>query len=169
MPLSMYTVSVPVMIHGFGVLSFYIDKAEAYARELGIDPSVLVNARLAPDMMTFAGQIQRASDNAKGGVARLAAIPAPGFADNETTFDELRARIDKTVDFLKTVKPEQLEGSEDRIIDLKFGGAAVSFPGQTYLFSMLIPNFFFHITTAHDILRHNGVKIGKRDYFGKIG
>jgi hypothetical protein len=165
----MYTVSVPVMIHGFGILSSYIDKAEAHAKDIGVDPSVLVNARLAPDMMSFAGQIQRASDNAKGGVARLAAIAAPGFPDDETSFDELRARIAKTVDYLNTVRPEQLDGSEDRIIELKFGVATGSFPGQTYLLAMLIPNFFFHITTAHDILRHNGVKIGKRDYFGKIG
>jgi hypothetical protein len=165
----MYTVFVPVMLRGFGILSSYIDKAEAYAKEIGIDPSVLVNARLAPDMMTFAGQIQRASDNAKGGAARLAAIPAPSFPDNEASFDELRQRIARTVEYLETVKPEQLEGSEDRIIELKFGAATGNFPGQTYLLAMLIPNFFFHITTAHDILRHNGVKIGKRDYFGKIG
>jgi uncharacterized protein len=168
MPFSVYELSVPVFLRGFAVLSVYLDKAEAFASENKIGPEVLINARLAPDMMTFAGQIQRASDAAKGGVAGLASIDAPAFPDTETSFGELRERIAKTVAWLKTVKPEQFEGSESRTIPFKAGGFNATLRGDTFFLQMLLPNFFFHITTAHDILRHNGVQIGKADYFGKV-
>jgi hypothetical protein len=168
MPLSMYELSVPVLLRGFAVLSTYLDKAASFASENKIAPEVLIDARLAPDMLSFAGQIQRASDNAKGGVARLASVEAPPFADTEKTFDELRERIAKTVAWIETVKPEQFEGSESRAIPFKSGSINATLRGDTYLLQMLLPNFFFHVTTAHDILRHNHVQIGKMDYFGKI-
>jgi len=166
MTLSTYDVSVPVILRGFGVLSGYVDKAEAYAAEAGVDPSALVGARLFPDMLPFSGQIQRASDNAKNGVARLAGIAAPSFVDGETTFPELRERIAKTVAFLNTATPEQLEGSGERTIELKFRSLTGALDGRTYLLSVLIPNFFFHVATAHGILRHSGVKLGKKDFIG---
>jgi uncharacterized protein len=168
MPLTMYDASVPVLIRGLGIMTSYLEMAEAYAKEAEIKPEVLIGARLYPDMQPLSGQVQRASDNSKGGIARLAMIEAPGFADNETTFAELKERISKTVAFLQTVKPEQLEGSEQRPIDLKFRSVTGTLPGQTYLLSVLIPNFFFHVATAHGILRKNGLKIGKKHYFGEF-
>jgi hypothetical protein len=166
MSLSMFDASVPVLIRGLGVMKTYLEMAESYATETGIVPSVLVGARLYPDMLPLSGQVQRASDNSKGGIARLAAIEAPGFADDETTFSELKDRINKTVAFLETIRPEQLEGSQRRSIDLKFRSVSGTLPGRTYLLSILIPNFFFHVATAHGILRMNGLRIGKKHYFG---
>jgi uncharacterized protein len=168
MPLSMYDVSVPVLLRGLNILSAYLDKAAIFAAERNIDPAILIAARLAPDMMSLAGQVQRASDNSKGGISRLTLIKAPSFPDTETSFGELKARIAKTAVFLEAVKPEQLEGSESRPVEMKTGIVSGMLRGDIYLLSVLIPNFFFHITTAHDILRHNGLKIGKKDYFGAL-
>ena len=168
MSLSVYEVSVPVLIRGLTVLSDYVEKAAAFAAENRIEPSALITARLAPDMLTFAGQIQRASDTSKGAIGRLTSVSAPSFPDNEATFPELKERIDKTVAFLKTVRPEHMEASAGRSIELKFPING-SIRGDVFVLQFVLPNFFFHVTTAHDILRHNGVKIGKRDYLGQIG
>ncbi|WP_254065973.1 MULTISPECIES: DUF1993 family protein [unclassified Acidisoma] len=164
----MYDVSVPVLLRGLNILSAYLDKAATFAAERNIDPAVLISARLAPDMMSLAGQVQRASDNAKGGISRLTLVKAPSFPDTETSFEELKNRIAKTVLFLQAVKPEQLEGSESRPVEMRTGIVSGTLRGDTYLLSVLIPNFFFHITTTHDILRQNGLKVGKNDYFGAL-
>ncbi|MBB5371650.1 MULTISPECIES: DUF1993 family protein [unclassified Janthinobacterium] len=166
MSLSMYDASIPVLIRGLAIMSHYLDKAAAYAIEKNIPVSVLLQARLAPDMLPLAGQVQRASDNAKGGAARLAGITGPNFADTETTLEELQERVAKTVAFLETITPEQLEGSESRSNELRFRSINGVMRGDVYLLSFLLPNFFFHITTAHDILRHNGCQLNKRDYIG---
>ncbi len=155
MPLSMYELSVPVLLRGFAVLSDYLDKAAAFAAEKKIAPEVLLNARLSPDMLPFAAQIQRASDNAKNGIARLAGIEAPAFADTEKSFDELRERIAKTLAWLKTIKSEQLDGSESRTVPFKAGSIKATRRCDTELWQRLLPDFFFHVTTEHDILRPN--------------
>ena len=168
MSFSMYDVTIPVLIRGLTVLSGYIDKAAAFAADNKFEPSNLVNARLAPDMLSLAGQVQRASDTSKGAIARLTGATMPSFPDTETTLDELKQRIAKTVDLLKAVKPQDLDGSDSKPIELKFGKMAQTFRGDEYVMKFLLPNFFFHITTAHDILRHNGLKIGKLDYLGSF-
>jgi uncharacterized protein len=168
MSLSMYDLSVPVLQRGLGVLSNYLDKASAYATERGIDPTVLINARLAPDMLPLAGQVQRASDGAKGVGARLTGADAPSFPDTETTFAGLGERVAKTVAYLQTITPQSLEGSDARPITLKFGSQSVTLRGDAYLTGFALPNFFFHVTTAHNILRHNGLAIGKKDYLGNF-
>jgi uncharacterized protein len=168
MPFSMFDLSVPVMLRGFGVLSSYIDKATIFAADNGIAPTVLVNSRLAPDMLSFAGQIQRASDNSKGAIARLAGIEVPSYADTESSFAELKDRVANTVSLICTVKPQQLEGSENRLIELRFKSFSGTIRGDQYVVQFFLPNFFFHLATAHDILRHNGLKIGKKDYFGEF-
>jgi uncharacterized protein len=166
MSLSMYQASVPVLARALTILSTLLDKAAAHAEARKIDPAVFVNARLAPDMFPLARQVQAASDAAKGCAARLAGIEVPSFADAETTFPELKARIAKTLSFLESVRPAQIDGSEERTVTLKLGGREVNFTGQQFLLTFSLPNFFFHIVTAYDILRHNGLEIGKRDYLG---
>ncbi|MES2102540.1 MAG: DUF1993 domain-containing protein [Pseudomonadota bacterium] len=166
MPLSMYRVSVPVFTRGLRVLSTLLEKASAHAQEHGIPSEVLINARLAPNMLPLSAQVQRASDTSKLAIERLTGIPSPHFADKESTFVELQERIGKTIDYLESIDETQLEDSETRTVTLSFGEFKPSFAGDDYLLSFAIPNFFFHITTAHDILRHNGVSIGKRDYLG---
>jgi hypothetical protein len=166
MPLSMYDVSVPVLVRGLKNLSHLLDKGLASAEARKIDPSVLVNARLAPDMHPLSRQVQIASDSAKGAASRLSETETPSWPDTETTFPELQARIKTTIAYLEGIKPEQIDGAEDRIIKMNLGGGEIPFSGRDFLFSFVLPNFFFHVTTAHDILRHNGVEIGKRDYLG---
>ena len=166
MTLSMYAVSVPVFVRGLTNLSAILDKAAASAEARKIDPSVLIAARLAPDMNPFSAQIQIASDRAKGAGARLTATDAPSFPDTETTFPELQARIQKTIDYLQSLKPEQFDGAEARDVIMKFPNGEMKFSGQDFLFSFALPNFFFHVTTAYAILRHNGVDIGKMDFLG---
>jgi len=161
MTLSMYDLTVPIFIRGFGVLSGYLEKADEFARANALDPGELLQARLAPDMFTFARQIQSASDKARYGSARLAAIEAPSFPDTETTFAELEERVAKTVVFLRSIDPKRFEGSDARTIDLKSRG---TYRGDEYLLTMLLPDFFFHVATAHGILRHRGLAIGKVDY-----
>ena len=129
---------------------------------------MLTAARLAPDMFTLARQVQLASDHAKGCPARLAGVPVPSFDDTEKTFPELKARIHKTLDFIGSLKPEQIDGSEGRDISLKAGPRELSFKGQEYLVLFALPNFYFHATTAYDILRHNGVPVGKLDFLGGV-
>lgn len=168
MSFSMYDVSIPVLLRHLNILSGYLDKAVSYAAENDIEESILVQARLAPTMLSLAGQVQRASDNAKSGVGRLAGVQPPFFPDIERTFAELKQRIEHTENFLISITPEQLVNSDSRTVDLRFRSVNGILRGDTYLLSVLLPNFFFHITTAHDILRHNGMKLGKKDYFGEL-
>ena len=164
MPLSMYQASVPVFRQMLTCLSAILDKAAAHAEAKKIDPAVLVNARLFPDMFPLSKQVQIACDFAKGTPARLSGAEPPSFADTETTIPELKARIAKTLAFIETLKPEEIDGSEERDITIKIGGNPMQFKGQFYLVQFGLPNFFFHVTTAYAILRHNGVELGKRDY-----
>lgn len=161
MPLSMYQSSIPVLLRGLNNLSAVLKKGEA--QDGG---TALVEARLAPDMFTLAGQVQRASDTAKGCAARLSGAANPSFADEEKTFADLQARIRKTIDFLNSVTREQVDGSEDKPIEFKAGPNVLKFTGTSYLQTFVIPNFFFHATAAYAILRHNGVPLGKLDYLG---
>ena len=163
MSLSMYQASIPLLVRGLDNLSAVLKKGEAHP-----DAAALVAARLIPDMFTLAGQVQRASDTAKGCAARLAGIDNPSFADTETTFAQLQERIARTLDFLQTVKPKQIDGSQDKPIAFKAGPYMLNFTGASYLMTFVLPNFYFHVTTAYDILRHNGVELGKPDYLGKL-
>jgi uncharacterized protein len=164
MSISMYRASVPVFLQMLPALSGILDKAAAFATAKKIEPSVLLNARLAPDMYPLTRQVQLATDFAKALAARLAGQEPPKYADNEATIDELKARIAKTVAFLKEFKPAQIDGSEEREIKITLGGQPKSFKGENYLVSLALPNFFFHVTTAYAILRQQGVEIGKGDY-----
>lgn len=166
MALTMYQLSIPALVRGLGVLTRLLDKAEAHARDNGISPDDLVNARLAPDMLTLAGQVQRVSDTSKGLVGRLTSIEVPRFPDEETTLDELRQRIANTIAFLETVAPADMEDSAAREVILNFPTLKVTLTGEEYLLKFVLPNFYFHLTTAYDILRHKGVSIGKGDFLG---
>ncbi|ADO73778.1 DUF1993 domain-containing protein [Stigmatella aurantiaca] len=168
MSLSMYQASVPVFIRTLGQLSAILDKAAAYAEAKKINPQVLIQARLAPDMLPLSFQIQTATDTAKGCAARLAGIEMPSYADTEASFPELKARIAKTVTFLQGVSAAQIDSSEERNIVLKMGSREARFLGQAYLLTFALPNFYFHVTTAYAILRHNGVDIGKQDFLGNL-
>jgi len=168
MTISMYSASIPTFVHGLNNLASVLAKAAAYAEAKKIDPSVLVNARLYPDMFPLSKQVQIATDVVKGGGARLAGVEVPSFADTETTFPELQARVAKTIDFLKTLTAAQIDGSEAKEISLKVGPNQLSFKGQDYLLSFVIPNLYFHSSITYAILRHNGLDIGKSDYLGKI-
>ena len=167
MSLSMYQASMPVLIRMLNNLSTILNKAATFVEIKKIDPTILINARLAPDMFALARQVQIATDSAKGCAARLAGIEIPSFADTEATFPQLQERIAKTVNFLQSVNPTQIDGSEDRNINLKIGGQELNFLGQQYLLFFVLPNFYFHLNMAYAILRHNGVEIGKRDYLGQ--
>lgn len=164
----MYQASVPVLIHTLGNLSLILDKGLAHAETKKIDPSVFVNARLAPDMYPLSRRVQIATDMAKGCAARLAGVEVPSYEDNEASFVDLQARIAKTIAFLKSISAEQIDGSEERAITLKLRGREVNFIGQPYLLYFVLPNLYFHVTTAYDILRHNGVELGKMDYIGSF-
>jgi hypothetical protein len=168
MSLSVYEAFVPALIHGLGSLKNILQKGAAHAEAKKIDPSVLINARLFPDMFALGRQVQIASDAAKGAAARLAGIDPPKFEDVETTFPELIARIDKTIDFLKGFTPSQFEGAEERTVTIKTPRATLTFTGLKFLRHWALPNFYFHVTTAYNVLRHNGVEIGKADYLGEI-
>ena len=162
----MYQASVPRFANILKNLSGILDKAQAHAEARKIDPAVLTNFRLYPDMLPMKRQVQIACDSAKGAVARLAGVEPPKHEDSEETFSELKARIVKTIDFIQTFKPAQIDGSEEKNVHLKLGSREVDFKGMQYLLGHALPNFYFHVTTAYDILRHNGVEIGKRDYIG---
>jgi hypothetical protein len=164
----MYDASVPVFLHTLGTLKTLLQKAVAHAEAKKFDPNVLVGVRLAPDMLPLARQIQIASDAAKGAAARLTGTDAPKFEDNEATMDQLIARVDKTVDYLRTVDAAKFEGSETRTITMVLPNQTLTFVGLPFLRHMALPNFFFHVTTAYALLRHNGVPIGKLDYLGQI-
>jgi hypothetical protein len=164
----MYQASVPVFTKTLGNLAGILDKAAAFAAAKKVDESVLLGYRLAPDMLTLAKQIQIATDHAKGAPARLAGIEAPVFENTEASFTEFKVRIDKILAFIGTLKPAQIDGSEDRDISLKIGGNVLSYQGQPYLLHFALPNFFFHVTTAYAILRHCGVDLGKKDFIGQV-
>jgi len=166
MTIAIYDLTVPVYTRMLTNLLTIMDKAEANAAERKFDTAVLASARLSPDMIPFRGQIMIATDHVKGSVSRLAGREVPSWPDTEQTFDELRARIRKALDLLATIKPADLEGSEDRDVTLKLGGNDVQENGLVYLTQRALPNFYFHITTAYAILRANGAPIGKRDYIG---
>jgi hypothetical protein len=166
MSLSMYQASVPVFVRLLTALSTILDKAAAHAEAKKIDPAALLQARLYPDMFPLVKQVLVAADFPKNGTARLAGVEPPKFEDTETTFAELKARLAKTLDYLKTIKPEQVDGSEERVINVKVGSREMTFKGQDYLLTNVLPNFYFHLTTAYAILRHNGVEVGKRDFLG---
>jgi hypothetical protein len=167
MSISMYQASVPVLVRGLTNLKTFLGKAQAHAAEKQIESSVFIGARLFPDMLPLNRQVYIATDTAKGCAARLAGLEAPKYDDVEVTFDELDARIQKTIDYLMEFKPEQIDGSEERQVTLKMRNGAVEFTGIAYLLHFALPNFFFHITTAYDILRHNGVELGKLDFLGR--
>ena len=167
MSITPYELSIPAFQRGFAVLSKLLDKAEAFAEEKKIKPEVLVNARLTPDMLSLAGQVQRMSDTAKGAAARLTGTEAPSFADDETTLADLRARIGKTAAYLASVPEAAFAGAEARTVVLKTRGGEMSSPGKDYLLTFVLPNFYFHLTAAYAILRHNGVSVGKLDYLGR--
>jgi hypothetical protein len=169
MSANLYQASVPAFLQMLKSLSSILTKTAAHAEAKKIDPSVYVNARLAPDMHPLARQIQMVSDTAKGAAARLAGIEVPSMPDTEVTLAELQQRIAKTADFLNGLKPEQFEGSAERNVELNVGaGQKMTFKGATYLSHFALPNFYFHVTTAYDIVRHNGVEIGKRDFLGSV-
>jgi len=155
---------VPRLANMLRNLSAILDKAQAHAEARKIDPLVLTNARLYPDMLPLKRQVHIACDTAKYSVARLAGVEAPKHEDVEETFVDLKARIAKTLDFIQTFKPAQIDGSEEKAIHLKLGQREVDFKGMQYLLGHALPNFYFHVVTAYDILRHNGVELGKRDY-----
>lgn len=166
MNISMYQASAPRFVNTLKNLSAILDKAQAHADAKKIDPRVLTAARLYPDMFAMSRQVQSACDTAKGAVARLAGVEIPVHEDSEQTFEELKARIAKTIAFINTIKPAQVDGSEDREVVLKFRSGEVKLKGMQYLLGQALPNFYFHATTAYDILRHNGVEVGKKDYLG---
>ena len=166
MNISMHAMSHGVFRKALTQLLHVMDKATANAKARSFDTSVLVNSRLAPDMLPFAKQIQLTSDFAKNSMARLAGIDPPKFEDNETTMEELVARVKKTIDYIDSVAVATLEGSETRDIKIVLRDRTVEFKGLPFLQTWAIPNFFFHSVTAYNLLRHNGVDIGKRDFLG---
>lgn len=162
--MSLYHATIPVFRQMLGALAGIMDKAAAHAEAKKIDASVFTNGRLSPDMFPFTRQIMIATDFAKGASARLCGLEAPKFDDTETTFAELKTRIAKTLDYIATLKPEQFNGAETRDVTIQLRGEPTTFKGRAYLFHFVLPNFYFHTTTAYDILRHMGVEIGKPDF-----
>lgn len=169
MQISMYRASVPNFVRMLDNLAAVLAKGAAHAEARGIDPGVLVQARLYPDMFPLARQVQIATDTVKGCAARLAGGEVPSYADTETSFPELQARIGKTREFLESFAPADIDGSEERPIELKLGRETRKFTGIGYLFDFVIPNFYFHVSVAYGILRHCGVEIGKADYLAHLG
>jgi uncharacterized protein len=168
MKISMYEASIPTLLHTLRSLKAILEKGVAHAESKKFEPTLLATTRLAPDMFPLTRQVQIATDAAKGAAARLAGVDPPKFEDNETTMAELIARVSKTIDYLQGFKPEQLEGSEERTITIPTPRQTFTFPGLVFLRHWALPNFFFHVTTAYNLLRHNGVEIGKADYLGGV-
>ncbi len=163
---SMYQSSVPAFMHALNNLAAILEKGAAHAEAKKIDPSVLVNARLFPDMFPLVRQVQIACDSVKGGAARLAGVEPPAFEDTEKTFVELIARVKKTVAYLQTLTATQIDGSEDKTMTWQTRSGSKSMQGLPYLHRHVLPNLYFHVTTAYNILRHNGVELGKKDFLG---
>ena len=167
---SIYEVAVPTLLKAFDNLAVVLDKGRAHAEQEKIEPSVLLNMRLYPNMFPLTRQVQIASDTAKGAVARLAGVEPPKFEDNEANFADLKARLEKTQAFMRGFKAAQLEGSESRQVVLKFPSRTLTFKnGWDYLLNFVFPNVYFHTTTTYDILRHGGVPVGKGDFLGAVG
>jgi uncharacterized protein len=169
MTISMYQASMPGLIRSLSNLAAILAKADAHATAKKIDPTVLINSRLSPDMLPLGKQVQIASDISRRGAARLAGLEAPAMADTETTFPELIDRLQKTIDYLKEFTPAQIDGSEEKEITLPVGKETMKFAGMPYLLYFILPNVYFHVTTAYGILRHSGVELGKADFLGKPG
>ncbi len=168
MTISMYHASVPSLVKTLTNLTNILEKGAEYAETKKIDPTVLINTRLYPDMFPLARQVQIASDIAKNGISKLSEVAAPVFEDNEKSFPELITRIEKTIIYLNTITPEQIDGSEEKAIALEVGKNTLNFGGMAFLLEFVLPNVYFHVTTTYNILRHCGVEIGKRDFLGKI-
>ncbi|MGF1534932.1 MAG: DUF1993 family protein [Elainellaceae cyanobacterium] len=168
MTISMHQASVPLITRALTSLIETLKKGEAYAQAKGIDPAVLVNSRLYPDMFPLARQVQIASDVANRGMARLADLEVPSMEDTETTFPELVNRLQKTIDYLEGLSADQIDGTEEKDITVPIGGdKTMTLQGWPFLSYFVLPNLYFHVTTAYDILRHNGVEVGKRDFLGR--
>lgn len=167
MPISMYSASVPVFTRMLGNLSLWLDRAEAHAAAKGFPSAVLLSARLAPDMLPFTAQVQIACDGPKFGVARLAGIEAPRHEDKEASIADLKERIAKTLAFVQSVTPAQIDGTEDKDITVPRRDSSIVMKGEAYLKHFVLPNLFFHVTTAYGLLRHNGVELGKADFLGR--
>jgi hypothetical protein len=168
MTISMHSASVPVFVRMLGNLSRWLDKAEAHAAEKKFEPAVFLGTRLAPDMLPFVKQIQIACDAAKFCVARLSGVEAPKFADDEASIADLRERIRKTVDYLQSAPADAIDGSAARDIVVPRRDGSMTMKGEAYLEFFVLPTFYFHVTTAYALLRHNGVDLGKRDYLGSL-
>jgi hypothetical protein len=164
--ISMYQASVPVFTARLQALSNVLGAAEQNATDRKIDPQVFLTARLAPDMFALTRQVQIATDHAKGAPSRLAGREVPKYEDNEASFADLQARIAKTLAHLATFSAADIDGSDEKVIELKLGGRETSLEGMHYLLNVAMPNFYFHLTTAYDILRHNGVPLGKSTFLG---
>jgi uncharacterized protein len=167
MQITMYQATVPPFVRQLNSLVAILEKAAAHAETRKIDPAVLVNARLYPDMFPLVRQVQIASDSAKGGAARLCGLTPPAYDDTEKTFPELIERLQKTVAFLRSLTPVQFEGAEDRVATWKTRTTERSMQGLPYLLHHVIPNVYFHVAAAYNILRHNGIEVGKQDFLGK--
>lgn len=167
MTISMYQASVPRITNMLNNLGAILDKAQAHVDAKKLDAAALTNARLFPDMLAMNRQVHIATDTAKGVVARLAGVEIPAYEDNEVSFADLKARVDKTVAFVQSFSPEQIDGTEDKTIVTKRGDKETHYTGMQFLLGHAMPNVYFHVTTAYNILRHNGVEIGKRDYLGQ--
>jgi uncharacterized protein len=168
MKISMYQASAPRFAHALRNLSAILDKAQAHAEAKKLDPAVIGGLRLIADMFAFSRQVQIVCDTAKGAVARLAGVEIPKHEDTEQTLPELKARIAKTLDFIESVPAAKIDGSEEREVVLKMRGQDVKLAGLQYLLAQAYPNFYFHLTTAYNILRANGVELGKRDFIGNV-
>jgi hypothetical protein len=168
MAISLYDFCIPALTRGLNNLSALLDKAAAHAEGKKFDSLVLAQARLYPDMHALNRQVQIACDTAKGAAGRLAQAEIPKHADTETTIPELKARIAKTVDYLKSITPAQMQGAEGREVEIKFPNGSWKFTGMAYLTEFVLPNFYFHVTIAYALLRNNGVELGKRDYLGAV-
>lgn len=166
MTISMYQASVPRFANILGNLSNILDKAQAHVDARKIEGTTLTSYRLFPDMLPMSVQVQIACDTAKGAVARLAGVPIPVDEDKETTLAELKARVEKTIGFIKSVSAAQIDGTEDKEVIITRRDKETRYTGMQFLLGHAIPNFYFHVTTTYNILRHNGVEIGKRDFLG---
>ena len=166
MTISMYQASVPRFVNILGNLSNILDKTQAHVDAKKLDTATLTTYRLFPDMLPMTAQVQIACDAAKGVVARLGGVEIPAYEDNEKTLADLKARIAKTIAFIQTVTPGQIDGTEDKEIVIKRGDKETRYTGMQFLLGHAVPNFYFHVTTTYNILRHNGIEIGKRDYLG---
>jgi len=166
MATQLYDLTVPVFLRGFQSMSAFLAKGEAFAAEKGLDPAELVNARLIEDMAPLTSQVQRASDSAKLAMVRIGGVENVPMPDEEASFADLQARIAKTVAFLNTVPREAIDGKEDAPVEIKLPNRTLNFTGGAYVLGFVLPNFYFHVTTAYNILRHNGVEVGKRDFLG---